>query len=244
MFYFSLNSKLFFSLLNIRQFWLTSQVERRMNGIMDNTLKIEDITVVYGNTTVLRNFSMYVNRGESVAVTGASGCGKSSLLKAVIGISPIVSGIVSIGDNILDSHGAAMFRRHFAYLPQELTFPCERVCEVANILLRLKANKGKEHTERLLSYFERLGLHRDIYNKRLSEISGGQRQRVMIAVAALLQKDFMLLDEPTSALDRETSELVHDFLVNLEHKPGILAVTHDAAFSSKCNKVVNLSKNS
>lgn len=215
-----------------------------MKNMKNNTLRIDNITVAYGKTTVLRNFSMYVNRGESVAVMGTSGCGKSSLLKAVIGISPIVSGTIGIGDSMLDAHGVVTFRKHFAYLPQELTFPCERVGEMANMLFRLKTNKGKEQYDTLCFYIEQLGLSRSICDKRLSEISGGQRQRVMIAIAALLQKDFMLLDEPTSALDKETSTLVHDFLMGLEHKPGIIAVTHDTAFALKCSRVVNLSKNS
>lgn len=92
----------------------------------------------------------------------------------------------------------------------------------------------------LLDYFGMLGLEKEILEKRLSEISGGQRQRVMIAIAALLRKDIILLDEPTSALDSESTHKVFDFLTNLKHRPTIIAVTHDKIFAQMCNKNINI----
>lgn len=207
---------------------------------MNTILEIDNITIKYDNKIVLYNFSMEVERGSSVAVVGASGCGKSSLLKAIIGIIPINNGQIKLDDTELSVQGVNEFRRRIAYLPQELTFPCEWVSEIVELTLNIKANRECENRRVLLDYFVLLGLDKDIYNKRLSEISGGQRQRVMIAVAALLKKEIILLDEPTSALDSESTRLVFDFLTTLEHQPTIIAVTHDKSFAEMCDNCVNI----
>lgn len=213
---------------------------RNEEGVMNSRLNIENITVAYDGKEVLSGFSLTAAKGECVAVTGASGCGKSSLLKAIIGIVPITEGGITVGGVELSHENVAAFRRHIAYLPQELTFPCEWVHEMVALTFTIKANSGKFDKEKLFDYMQKLGLERDIYDRRISEISGGQRQRVMIAVAALTQKDFMLLDEPTSALDAGSVRAVSTFLGNLEYRPGIIAVTHDASFASKCDRVVDL----
>ena len=207
---------------------------------MNETLKIENLTIAYTANPVLSNFSMHISKGESVAITGASGCGKSSLLKAILGIAPIRQGSITVGDTELSAENIVAFRRKTAYLPQELTFPYEWVSEMIAVTFRIKANIGKEDNNKLHTYLEQLGLDADICNKRFSEISGGQRQRVMIAVTALTGKDFILLDEPTSALDNDSVKRVISFLSNLEHKPGIIVVTHDNEFAGQCNRVINL----
>ena len=140
----------------------------------------------------------------------------------------------------MSAENIVAFRRKTAYLPQELTFPYEWVSEMIAVTFRIKANIGKEDNNKLHTYLEQLGLDADICNKRFSEISGGQRQRVMRAVTAVTGKDFILLDEPTSALDHDSVNRVISFLSNLEHKPGIIVVTHDNEFAGQCNRVINL----
>lgn len=207
---------------------------------MSTILEIDNITIEYDKKCVLHNFSMSVERGATVAVVGTSGCGKSSLLKAIIGIAPITDGRIKINGVELSSQNVNELRRHIAYLPQELSFPCEWVKEIVELTLNLTANRGYWDRGVLLDYFVRLGLEKDIYEKRLSEISGGQRQRVMIAVAALLKKEIILLDEPTSALDSDSSNMVFDFLTTLEHRPTIISVTHDETFAKLCNESINI----
>lgn len=207
---------------------------------MNIILEIDNITIEYDKKCVLRNFSMSIERGTSVAVIGASGCGKSSLLKAVIGIVPMSSGSIKLDGVVLSPQSVNEYRHRIAYLPQELTFPCEWIREIVELTLNLRANRGCENREVLLDYFGMLGLEKEILEKRLSEISGGQRQRVMIAIAALLRKDIILLDEPTSALDSESTHKVFDFLTNLKYRPTIIAVTHDKIFAQMCNKNINI----
>lgn len=203
-----------------------------------NRLDIRNITIAYGDTNVIDGFSLCVNAGESVAVTGASGCGKSSLLRAVAGITPLAEGTIYLNDMALSPENAYWFRGRVAYLPQDLSFPCEWVSEMIDTLFGLKANRKKYNKDRLMYNINRLGLECNIVEKRFSEISGGQRQRLLLAATALLERSFILLDEPTSALDRNSSNSVSDFLFSLEYKPGIIAVTHDELFARCCDRIV------
>lgn len=203
-----------------------------------NRLDIRNITIAYGDTNVIDGFSLCVNAGESVAVTGASGCGKSSLLRAVAGITPLAEGTIYLNDMALSPENAYWFRGRVAYLPQDLSFPCEWVSEMIDTLFGLKANRNKYNKDRLMYNINRLGLECNIVEKRFSEISGGQRQRLLLAATALLERSFILLDEPTSALDRNSSNSVSDFLFSLEYKPGIIAVTHDELFARCCDRIV------
>lgn len=205
-----------------------------------NLLDIKNITIAYDDTVVLDGFSLRVSAGESVAVTGTSGCGKSSLLKAIVGISPLTKGEIYMDDTALSPGNAHWFRSKVAYLPQELSFPCEWVSELIHTLFGLKANRGRYDRDKFMHYINRLGLEEHIVKKRLSEISGGQRQRLMIAATMLLERRFILLDEPTSALDRDSVKAVADVLLNLEYKPGIIAVTHDEIFARRCDKSIDL----
>ncbi len=205
-----------------------------------NLLDIENISIAYDKKNVVHDFSMQLRNSEFVAIAGASGCGKSSLLKAILGFIPLEKGKIFCHNIELQPHSIMQIRRKIAYLPQDIAFPCEWVREIVELPFRLKINKGKELQTKLFEYFERLGLNKDIHDRRLSEISGGQRQRVMLAVIALFERDIILLDEPTSALDKESSTLVYHFLKNIENKPAILSVTHDTSFAELCDRTINL----
>ncbi len=203
-------------------------------------LEIDNVTIAYENKTVLQNFSMQLNGGEHIAVAGVSGCGKSSMLRAILGFIPIKEGKIRYKGEEINSTNISKVRHNIAYLPQDITFPCEWVREIADILFRIKSNSTITYKDKLLDYFTQLGLEKEIFERRISEISGGQRQRVMLAMVALTRKEIILLDEPTSALDKEFAQSTLEFLKNLEHKPAIISVTHDSNFANRCDKKISL----
>jgi polar amino acid transport system ATP-binding protein/putative ABC transport system ATP-binding protein len=207
-------------------------------------IAIKDITLTYDrNLTVLSHFSLHVASGESVCLMGGSGCGKTSLLKAVLGFVPLDGGSIEVDGTALDVHTVEHIRRRVAWIPQELALPAEWVSEMVRMPFELKVNRPTGFDKRrLMDHFAELGLEEELYGKRVNEISGGQRQRIMLAVAALLHKPLMMVDEPTSALDAESTARVVRFLRRRCEEEGMtmLAVSHDRRFAEGCHRIVEL----
>lgn len=208
-------------------------------NVKNSILELRGITVSYGDHTVISNFSMQLERGELVAVTGVSGSGKTSLIRAILGFVPIEQGEILV-DGI--PVNAVEVRKHTAYLPQDLSFPCEWVDEVLRMPFSFRNNKDRKITEeQWLDCFGRLGLEGGIMKKRLNEISGGQRQRMMLAIASMLDKDIIILDEPTSALDAASVNLVTEYIKELSTRgKSVISVTHDNVFAAACDKVIEI----
>ena len=206
-------------------------------------LKVNNLNVAYNNHIVIRDFSMQLRRGEMIAITGASGSGKSSLLRALMGFVPLTSGEIIFDGAQMHKGQMEKLRRQTAFLPQDLSFPCEWVSEVLETPFLFKNNKNTTVTKEMWhETFECVGLDNRIMDKRLNEISGGQRQRMLFAVIAMLDKELILLDEPTSSLDSESATLVTKFIKDMcKRGKTVLAVTHDKHFAEECDRIINIS---
>jgi ABC-type antimicrobial peptide transport system, ATPase component len=205
-------------------------------------LKIEDACITYGELELFTGLCMHIKKGEIVCISGESGSGKTSILNAIMGFVPLKSGTITVDDLLLCEANIDLIRKKIAWIPQELALPCEWVSEMIQLPFELKANRGIHFSKtELFSTFKELNLEEELYTKRVSEISGGQRQRIMIAVAALLQKPFLIVDEPTSALDTVSVERVLNFFNILSQKGmTILAVSHDRTFKLGCDNIIYL----
>lgn len=205
-------------------------------------LAVNDITVRFGDECVLDRFSCEVSRGEFVCISGVSGCGKTSLLKALIGFVPTSCGVIKVGGYDLNEKTCNIIRKNVLYLPQELSFPCDGLNDFVVQVLRMGGDRDvQKDNDGLYKNLSMLGLEKDILNKCFSEISGGQRQRVALATLALLDKELWLLDEPTAALDVVSRDLVIDFLLARQREgKTIVVVSHDACFASHCTKLIRL----
>lgn len=208
-------------------------------------LKIEDLCLKYGNQVLFQHFNLHLTPGQMGGITGESGCGKTSLLNAILGFTPIESGTISVAGIPVQRNNLDAIRRQIAWIPQELALPLEWVKEMIQLPFELKANKHIPFNEdTLMRCFDQLGLERSLYSKRVVEISGGQRQRMMIAVAAMLQKTITIVDEPTSALDIGATNKVVDFFKQITQRGGtVLAVSHDKNFVQQCHLQVEIKNN-
>ena len=208
-------------------------------------IELKNASLSLGGKQLFRNLSLMVNKGEILCVSGISGVGKTSLLRAVLGFLPLDSGYITIDGEPVTAASAETFRRMMAYVPQELALPHEEVKEMVEVPFLLKANDHQTFTKsKLMHEWTKLGLEAALYDKKVSEVSGGQRQRIMLSVAGLLQKSILLVDEPTSALDTDSSVMVADYLRELARGGAmIIAVSHDEAFASRCDKIVKLEIN-
>lgn len=203
-------------------------------------LRIENLSIRFGQTTLFTQMNLHVKRGEVVCLTGPSGCGKTTLLKAVMGFATPCQGGINVDGIELTPHTANIIRHRVAWMPQGLSLPCEWVREMVSLPFDLRVNRGAGFSEEtLLSHFDALGLDKGLLDKRLHEISGGQRQRILLAITAMQKKPLILLDEPTSALDAASTQNTLQFVQRLgEEGRTVVAVSHDTAFMEGCDRRV------
>ena len=205
-------------------------------------LQADNISIQYGDERVLNDFSCHVAKGTFACITGTSGCGKTSLIKAFLGLAPLCKGVVRVGEHMLSEHTCSIIRKQVAYLPQDLALPYDTVYEAVCHVLRIGGLRYECSMKGVLcENLAKLGLDEELLDKRLAEISGGQRQRLMLAVLSLLDREVWLLDEPTAALDKVSRDYVIAFLIEQQRRgKTIVTVSHDAHFSSQCSTVIQL----
>ena len=205
-------------------------------------LNISGATLRYGNQTIFKNINLKVSRGELVGITGESGCGKTSLIRAILGFAPSEGSII-VDETPLCPNTVEEIRTKIAYLPQELSLPVDTVEEMVRLTFELKANRGTTFSkEALMSDWNKLNLSPALFSKHVSEVSGGQRQRILLSAAGLLGKPLLLADEPTSALDATASEAVADYLRMLadERNTAVVVVTHSDMLADRCDRCLKL----
>ena len=194
---------------------------------MEIRLSCENLELELEKKKILKNISLEVRSGEILALLGESGCGKSSLLKAMLGLYPLSKGKIFFqGKEIqnLPSH-----KRGISVVFQDLRlFPHLNVGENVGFSLELqkvpKAER-KKRVEELLKLVQLEGYS----DRRIDSLSGGQMQRVAIARALAMNENILFLDEPFSALDPNLRREMGDFLLELQKKENltVVLVTHD-----------------
>jgi sulfonate transport system ATP-binding protein len=165
----------------------------------------------YGDRIVIDKLNLRIERGEFVALLGESGCGKTTLLRALAGLDPIQGGRI-----IAPRRPAVVFQEH-RLLPWDSLW--------RNVSLGLQVPDARERAAAALAEVG-LGDRLDDWPRNLS---GGQAQRVALARALVQQPELLLLDEPFAALHALTRIRMHDLVRELvaSHRPGVLLVTHD-----------------
>ncbi len=217
---------------------------------MTGLLQIDALTVRRGERDVLRGLSLAVQRGEIVALMGASGAGKTTALRAVAALQAFDAGRIEVDGFALaagplpgQSQLGTLRRRVGLVFQAHALF--EHLSARDNVTLALRHVLGKTDAdarsiaERLLSSLE-VGTRADALPRQLS---GGEAQRVAIARALALDPPLLLLDEPTAALDPERRESLGQVLRGLVKNAsrGLLVATHDEAFArAHTDRVVKL----
>lgn len=207
-------------------------VVQTMQGMQTpNAVEIRTIRFSYtGEEDVLRNFTLEVKKGECVAITGASGCGKTTLSKLLLGLYPLGEGDICVNGMSMRESDLADLRRQIAYVPQEPYLFQGSIAE--NIRMGRPDATEKEIREAAMQahahdfIMEFPEGYDTTVGERGNNLSGGQRQRIAIARAILKDTSIILLDEATSALDNESEQAVNEALRNLQGQKTILMIAH------------------
>lgn len=203
---------------------------------------LDNISVSFDGVKVIENFSMNVNHGQKVVISGPSGIGKSTILNSMLGFVEIQSGSIEIDKILLSASTIKQIRAKTAWLPQDLYFKLDSAEDLLLFPFFFAQNKSHKPTENEISeMLENLQLEQNILSKKLDEISGGQKQRVALASQLLLKKTLLLLDEPTSALDDEAQNAV---IKMLRKKPEltVVSVSHNPNWNKHMDMIIELKK--
>lgn len=205
-------------------------------------IQLDHVSLSFKDQHILKDFTEHIHPQELVGISGKSGCGKSSLLRAMLGFVPLSEGSIRIDGLTLEPSTIAEIRKKIAYLPQDLNFPMESVRDMVRIPFELHANRQLRFSEEeLFDLWARLNLDRKLYDRKVHKISGGQRQRILLSVMAMLHKPLCLIDEPSSALDSDSSEKVLELLLRLrEDGSTLVVVSHDQNFLAQCDRTIIL----
>ncbi|MEH0020005.1 MAG: ABC transporter ATP-binding protein [Desulfobacter sp.] len=195
---------------------------------------------------ILKDADFTISKGETMAIVGASGIGKSTLLNIIGTLDRPDQGKLMYGDENLFSFGdekLAWFRNHKIGFVFQFHYLLQGFTALENVMLPgLIAGKSKKSIEKhAASVLERVELDRRLKH-RAEELSGGEQQRVAIARALVMNPDILLADEPTGNLDQTNSDSVHALLSDLNREFGmtIIVVTHNTALADRMNRRVTL----
>lgn len=208
-------------------------------------IRVDNLTVYYGQTPSIRGVCLNVRVGEYLGIIGPNGGGKSTLLKAILGLIPALEGTVRIfGKPVLEG------RKHVGYVPQFSTMNKRFPITLEEVVLTGRVPKGIAPFFRYkaedwdIAHFmmQRMGIDK-LARRQACQLSGGEFQKMLIARALTTRPKLLILDEPTASVDVASREQIYELLDQLHREMTIVMVSHDmSAIASQVSEVACLNK--
>jgi phospholipid/cholesterol/gamma-HCH transport system ATP-binding protein len=201
---------------------------------------IDNVDVTFGKQQVLRGIDLHIPRGQTLAIIGESGCGKTVLLKTLIGLITPTRGQVRFdGRNLatLSERELSAARTRFGFVFQMAAlFDSMTIGQNVAFPLRQHTRKSEDEIRDIvLSRLEEVGLPSSVVTKKPAELSGGMRKRVGLARALALNPEIVLYDEPTTGLDPIMSDVINELMLRTRQRYPVTSVivTHDMRTTHK-----------
>ncbi len=197
---------------------------------MENVIELERVDAGYPGVKILEDVSFSVRRGEIFVLLGGSGCGKSTIMRHMIGLNAVQGGVLRVLGMEMNRKNRDRILRKIGVMYQSGALFGSMTC-LQNVMLPLEEFtrlRKKERMDKARELLAQVGLA-DAESKMPSEISGGMKKRVAIARALALEPEIIFLDEPSAGLDPITSSALDDLILQIRKDRGttFVVVTHE-----------------
>lgn len=210
-------------------------------------LEIKNGRIDRDGKPLFSQLSFMVKEGEVVCVAGSQGCGKSSLLQAMMGFIPLDEGWLNVDGDLVNIHSAPYFRRRMAFLSQNVNMPYDKVSDMISSLFSLKREKKfDEMKETLMTLWEEIGIAAEVFDKKLSEMTTSEQRVILLSGLCVLEKELVLLDEPSLWLNEEQLAQAGTCIRQMARNDSSIVVTcqeHDPILRY-CDKLVEINSHS
>lgn len=182
-------------------------------------IEINNLQKKFGNMEALSNINLSFSQGECVALIGPNGCGKTTLIKSILGMVIPTKGDVKVKGELIKHD--YLYRKNIGYMPQIGRYPENMT--IGQVIEMIKEVRKSDNIldEELLEKFEL----KSMFAKRMRTLSGGTTQKVSATIAFLFNPDILILDEPTAGLDPLASEILKEKIIAEKEKGKLILIT-------------------
>jgi Cu-processing system ATP-binding protein len=183
-------------------------------------IEIKNLTKKFNKFTALNQVNIRFNDGHSVALIGPNGCGKTTLIKCILGLNVVEDGDILVNNESVKEH--YLYRKNIGYMPQIGRYPENMT--IAQTIQMIKDTRKVSENELDTELLEAFEL-KSIFDKKMRTLSGGTTQKVSAVLAFLFNPNIIILDEPTAGLDPLASEILKNKIIKEKNKGKLIIIT-------------------
>ena len=183
-------------------------------------IEIKNLTKKFNKFTALNQVNIRFNDGHSVALIGPNGCGKTTLIKCILGLNVVEDGDILVNNESVKEH--YLYRKNIGYMPQIGRYPENMT--IAQTIQMIKDTRKVSESELDTELLEAFELE-NIFDKKMRTLSGGTTQKVSAVLAFLFNPRIIILDEPTAGLDPLASEILKNKIIKEKNKGKLIIIT-------------------